>query len=360
MVMVTPAMEIYKAGITFAAMNQVSVIILCWNNLAWLKRFLPSIQANTPKEIADVVVVDNGSSDHTGDWLAAEYPDVTLITFDRNYGYAGGYQLAIDEIQSKYVVLLNSDVEVTAGWIEKLVDFMDEHPLAGAVAPKIRSFTDRGLFEYAGAAGGFIDRYGYPFCRGRIFNSIEADAGQYDLASRVFWASGACLMVRTNAYRISGGLDPLFFAHMEEIDLCWRMHSFGYEVWYTPDSLIFHVGGGALPNESPKKLYLNFRNNLLLLRKNLPANSRARILLVRKILDGVAAIQFLFKGKPGFFMAVLKAHRDYYRLWKKEYVNYSGPSHPSPHLLDGFYNHSIVANYFLKGKKHFSELPHQR
>jgi len=341
-------------------MNQVSVIILCWNSLSYLQKFLPSLKTNTPAEIADIVVVDNGSSDGTGDWLSAEYPEIILKILDRNYGYAGGYKLAIDGIKSQYVVLLNSDVEVTPGWIGQLVSFMDQHPLAGAVAPKIRSFTDRSFFEYSGAAGGWIDRYGYPFCRGRIFNSIEQDKGQFEQPTRIFWASGACMMVRTDAYRNSGELDPLFFAHMEEIDLCWRLHSQGYEVWYTPDSLIFHVGGGTLPNESPKKLYLNFRNNLLLLRKNLPSDMRARILLVRKILDGIAAIQYLLKGKPAFFIAVLKAYRDFNRLWKKEYSHYSGPAHPAPFQLDGWYNRSIVAAFFIAHKKKFNDLSHHR
>lgn len=341
-------------------MNQVSVIILCWNSRPYLQKFLPSLIACTPSEIADIIVVDNGSSDGTAEWLSTEYPEIILNVLDRNYGYAGGYKLAIDGIKSQYVVLLNSDVEVTPGWIGQLVSFMDQHPLAGAVAPKIRSHANRSFFEYAGAAGGWIDCYGYPFCRGRIFNSIEKDKGQYDQPARVFWASGACMMVRTDAYRISGGLDPLFFAHMEEIDLCWRMHSNGYQVWYNPDSLIFHVGGGTLPNESPKKLYLNFRNNLLLLRKNLPIHLQFRILLVRKILDGIAAMQYLLKGKPAFFMAVLNAHRDFHRLWKKEYGNYSGTAHPAPFQLDGWYNRSIVAAFYIQRKKRFDELTNHK
>lgn len=358
--MVAPSMEISQGGITFAGMNQVSVIILSWNSRPYLQMFLPSLKANTPSEVADILVVDNGSSDGTGEWLSAEYPEISLKVLDRNYGYAGGYKLALEGIQSQYLVLLNSDVEVTPGWIGHLVSFMDQHPQAGAVSPKVRSYADRSSFEYAGAAGGWIDRYGYPFCRGRIFNSIERDNGQFNQPVRVFWASGACLMVRTEAYRISGGLDSLFFAHMEEIDLCWRMHSKGYEIWYSPDSLIFHVGGGTLPNESPKKLYLNFRNNLLLLRKNLPSDMRFKILTVRKILDGAAALQYLLKGKPRFFMAVLKAHRDFYRLWKKEYGNYCGPVHPVPAKLEGWYNRSIVAAFFIAGKKRFGELTHQR
>lgn len=341
-------------------MKQVSVIILSWNSQSWLQKFLPGLKANTPSDRADIIVVDNSSTDGTVDWLSAKHPEIILRVLDQNYGYAGGYKIAIQGIETKYVVLLNSDVEVTPGWIDQLISFMDEHPLAGAVAPKIRSFNDRESFEYAGAAGGWIDRYGYPFCRGRLFNSIERDNGQYEQPARVFWASGACLMLRTDAYRISGELDPLFFAHMEEIDLCWRLHSHGYEVWYTPDSLIFHVGGGTLPNESPEKLYLNFRNNLLLLRKNLPPHRHARILWVRKILDGIAAFQYLLKGKPKFFRSVLIAHRDFNRLWKKEYNQYSGPAYPVPAQLDGWYNQSIVAAFFIAGKKKFNELRTQR
>jgi GT2 family glycosyltransferase len=341
-------------------MNKVSVIILSWNSLSFLRLFLPSLILNTPKDIADIIVVDNYSQDGTPEWMKHEHPEIRLRVLDRNYGYAGGYKMAIDGIATKYVVLLNSDVEVTPGWLEQMVSFMDSHPLAGAVAPKIRSYRDRGFFEYAGAAGGFIDRYGYPFCRGRLFNSIEQDHGQYDQPLPVFWASGACLMVRTDAYVEAGGLDTHFFAHMEEIDLCWRLHSHGYEVWYTPDSTIFHVGGGALPNESPKKLYLNFRNNLLLLRKNLPPDMQFRTLLVRKILDGIAAIQYILKGKPIFFLAVLKAHRDYYRLWKKEYRGHNGLTHNTPVNIEGWYNRSIVTAFFLSGKRKHSELKHQR
>ena len=358
--MVAPEMEISQGGITFAAMNQVSVIILSWNSRSYLQKFLPMLEAFTPADIADIVVVDNGSSDGTIEWLSAEYPGIELQVLDRNYGYAGGYKIAINGIKTEYAVLLNSDVEVTPGWLAQLLSFMQKHPKAGAVAPKIRSYADRDFFEYAGAAGGWIDRYGYPFCRGRIFNSIEKDHGQYDQPMKVFWASGACLMVRTEAYRLAGELDPLFFAHMEEIDLCWRLHSSGYEVWYNPESLIFHVGGGTLPNESPKTLFLNFRNNLLLLQKNLPRHLRGKTMFARKILDGLAAIQYLLKGKPEFFMAVLKAHRDFYRLWKEEYHNFSGPVHPAPFQLDGWYNRSIVAAFFIAGKKRFNALNHQR
>jgi len=204
-------MEISSRGITFEGMNQVSVIILGWNSLSYLQKFLPSLIANTPSDLADIVVVDNASTDGTAEWISSEHPGIILKVFDRNYGYAGGYKIAIEDIQTKYSVLLNSDVEVTPGWINALVKFMEKHPAAGAVAPKIRSYSNRDSFEYAGAAGGWIDCYGYPFCRGRIFNSIERDTGQFDQPVRVFWASGACLMVSNEAYRNSGELDPLFF-----------------------------------------------------------------------------------------------------------------------------------------------------
>ena len=337
-------------------MNDVAVIILSWNSLNWLKAFLPALEAYTPRTLADILIVDNASTDGTAEWLTREHPGIQLRVLDRNYGYSGGYKIALETISSKYSVLLNSDVEVTPGWIECLHTFMEEHPKAGAVAPKIMSFSDRGSFEYAGAAGGWIDRYGYPFSRGRVFNSIEKDEGQYNLPARIFWASGACLMVRTEAYQTAGGLDPVFFAHMEEIDLCWRLHSCGYEVWYNPESVIYHVGGGALPNESPHKLYLNFRNNLLLLRKNLPENVRQRILFWRMVLDGVAAIQYLLKGKPSFFLAVLKGHRDFYRLWLKEYRGHAIQVHQAPWELEGWYNKSIVFAFYLGGRKKFSEL----
>lgn len=337
-------------------MNQVSVIILSWNSKSYLQKFLPHLIAHTPGDLADLVVVDNGSTDGTPEWIKSTHPEIQLKVLERNHGYAGGYRIAIEGVESTYTVLLNSDVEVTPGWLERLTAFMEMHPEAGAAAPKIRSYQYRDHFEYAGAAGGWIDRFGYPFCRGRLFNSIEPDQGQFNLAMRSFWASGACLMVRTSAYRQAGGLDPLFFAHMEEIDLCWRLHSHGFEVWYVPDSVIYHVGGGALPNESPQKLYLNFRNNLLLLRKNLPANMLVRVLFIRKVLDGVAAVQYLFKGKGRFFLAVLKAHRDFRSLWKKEYKDYTAHVHPSPHQLEGWYNQSIVAAFFIAGKRKFNDL----
>ncbi len=341
-------------------MNQVSVIILSWNSKSYLRKFLPVLIAHTPIDLADLVVVDNGSTDGTPEWITAEHPEIILKVLGRNHGYAGGYKIAMEGIESPYTVLLNSDVEVTPGWLERLTAFMEYHPEAGAAAPKIRSYNDRDHFEYAGAAGGWIDRFGYPFCRGRLFNSIERDNGQFDLPARAFWASGACLMVRTDAYRRAGGLDPLFFAHMEEIDLCWRLHSHGFEVWYVPDAVIFHVGGGALPNESPHKLYLNFRNNLLLLRKNLPPRMLRRTLFMRKVLDGVAAVQYLFKGKGRFFLSVLMAHRDFHRMWKKEYSDYSAPFHPFPAQLEGWYNQSIVAAFFIAGKRKFNDLRHHR
>ncbi len=356
MAMVAPPMEISPGGSTFARMNEVSVIILSWNSLSWLRKFLPALLAHTPANIADLHVVDNGSSDGVADWLTQEHPEVIFRALDQNYGYAGGYKKAIEGINTKYVVLLNSDVEVTPGWITTLVSFMENHPLAGAVAPKILSYQNREYFEYAGAAGGWIDRYGYPFCRGRIFNKVEKDLGQFNEPAKVFWASGACLMVRVEAYLKAGELDPLFFAHMEEIDLCWRMHASGYEVWYDPDTVVLHVGGGTLPNESPRKLYLNFRNNLLLLRKNLPPDQKTSVILMRKILDGVAAIQYLAKGKPRFFFAVIRAHLDFNRLWKKEYADYQGKTHSNPSEIEGWFQGSIVSAFFLAGKQKFSDL----
>jgi len=341
-------------------MNQVSVIILGWNSLTYLQKFLPALIKNTPADLADIVVVDNCSSDNSIAWLADEYPQIIVHALDRNYGYAGGYNRALMKIETPYAVLLNSDVAVTPGWIDHLVNFMNQHPQAGAAAPKIRSFQQRDYFEYAGAAGGYLDRYGYPFCRGRIFDHIEKDHGQFDEPAKVFWASGACMMVRTEAFRVVGGFDSIFFAHMEEIDLCWRMQKCGYDIWYTPDSIIYHVGGGTLPNESPHKLFLNFRNNLLLLKKNLPLTIRFRVIFTRKILDGIAAIQYLIKGKPAFFMAVLKAHIDYYRLWKKYYSHRTGNKDGLSYPRSGWYKGSIVVAYFFRRKKTFDSLIHQR
>ena len=279
-----------------------------------LRRYLPSVVANTRGEGVEIVVADNGSTDSSRDVLRREFPSVRVMELDRNYGFAEGYNRALAETDSTYIVLLNSDVEVTAGWLLPLLDYMDNHPSVAAVQPKILSDTDRKRFEHAGAAGGYLDALGYPFCRGRIVGYTAEDRGQYDMPADVLWTSGACMCVRTDIYKRVGGLDAAFFAHMEEIDFCWRLNCRGYRLVCLPKSKVYHLGGGALNYESPRKTYLNFRNNLLMLYKNLPARYLLWVLLVRFFLDYVAALQLLLTGKPANARAAVKARLDYRRM----------------------------------------------
>ena len=279
-----------------------------------LRRYLPSVVANTRGEGVEIVVADNGSTDSSRDILRKEFPSVRVIELDRNYGFAEGYNRALAETDSTYIVLLNSDVEVTAGWLLPLLDYMDNHPSVAAVQPKILSDTDRKRFEHAGAAGGYLDALGYPFCRGRIVGYTAEDRGQYDMPADVLWTSGACMCVRTDIYKRVGGLDAAFFAHMEEIDFCWRLNCRGYRLVCLPKSRVYHLGGGALNYESPRKTYLNFRNNLLMLYKNLPARYLLWVLLVRFFLDYVAALQLLLTGKSANARAAVKARLDYQRM----------------------------------------------
>lgn len=324
-----------------------AVVILNWNGLPMLQAYLPTLVARTQDPGAFIVVADNGSTDGSVDWLQANWPDIRTLRFDKNYGFTGGYNRALREIDADYYVLLNSDVEVSEGWLAPLVGFLEEHPEVGICQPKILSMADRGRFEYAGAAGGFIDRYGYPFCRGRILSHLESDTGQYDEAAECFWATGACMVVRSALYHHLGGLDELFFAHMEEIDFCWRAKLLGYQVWCVPASTVWHVGGGTLPNNSPKKLYFNYRNNLLMLYKNLPERVRWSRIFIRMCLDGASAAIYLLSGKWPFFKAVWRAHRDYRRMRRDE--------DPSPFEEErnniGLYDGSIVLKFFLSGRK---------
>lgn len=305
----------------------VSVIILNWNGAALLEEYLPSVVANTPADKAQVVVADNGSTDSSLQLLAERFPSVKVIRFPENYGFAEGYNRALALTDTPYTVLLNSDVAVPQGWLEPLIDAMERDPQLGACQPKIISYRDRSRFEYAGAAGGFIDRNGYPYCRGRIFDVVEEDHGQYDTQIPVFWASGAALMVRTDLYRQVGGLDARFFAHMEEIDLCWRMQLAGYTIAAVPASEVYHLGGGSLPASNPRKTYLNFRNNLLLLHKNIPARDLRATLLRRRLLDTIAWAKFVATFDWANAAAVLRAHRDF-RTMRRHYT-----AHPDSNLL---------------------------
>lgn len=318
----------------------VAVIILNWNGEKLLSEFLPSVDRFTPRRIADVIVADNGSTDGSLDLLRRDFPDVAVLHFDKNLGFAAGYNRALRETGYRYTVLLNSDVAVKDDWLTPLFDYMEAHPDVAACQPKIRSYRNPAMFEYAGAAGGFLDRNGYPYCRGRIFASVEPDNGQYDDTVDVDWASGACLMVRTADYEAVGGLDASFFAHMEEIDLCWRLRRSGRRVVAVGDAAVFHLGGGSLPAENPRKTYLNFRNNLLMLRKNLPAGRRRSALIRRRLLDTVAWAKMMATLDFANASAVLKAHRDYRRMAKKLHESEfesEADINGRPNILTAFY-----------------------
>ena len=290
-------------------MKQTALVILNYNGAGMLRRFLPSVIKYSPE--ASIYVADNGSSDESCDVVRNEFPAVKLMVLDHNYGFAEGYNRALAQVDEEYAVLLNSDVEVTRGWLSPMTQFLDSNPEVAACQPKLLSFKQKDFFEYAGAAGGFIDKWGYTFCRGRIFNTVERDSGQYDDTTDVFWATGAALMIRNEVYKNNGGLDGRFFAHMEEIDLCWRLRSRGYRIACVPQSHVYHVGGATLKKENPQKTYLNFRNNLLMIYKNAPDCQLKKIMLFRKVFDNVAALKFLASGDYAAFKAVRKARRDF-------------------------------------------------
>ncbi len=337
---------------------KIAVVILNWNGRKMLERYLSNVLTYS-QEDATVVVADNASTDDSVEWLRQHHPDVPLIVLEKNWGFADGYNQALAHIEAEYYVLLNSDVEVTHHWLTPLVEFMDSHADVAACQPKLLAVHDHDSFEYAGACGGFIDRYGYPFCRGRIFDTVEQDNGQYDTAAEVLWATGACLMVRSNDYWEVGGLDGRFFAHNEEIDLCWRLRQRGRKVYCLPDSQVYHVGGGTLPKSNPHKTYLNFRNNLTMLYKNLPDNEWHKVSRVRLVLDYVAALKMLLlEHNVGEFKAVLRARRDFHR-WKHDFDDdrrtiLSGRVEKSPLACRQPY--SILWQYYMKGKKNYSQL----
>ena len=338
--------------------KKVAIVILNWNGAALMERFLPSVVRYSPEEMAEVVVADNGSTDDSLALLAGKFPSVRVVRFDRNYGFAEGYNRALQQIDTPYAVLLNSDVEVTPGWLEAPLRRLDASPEVAAVQPKLLAERARDQFEYAGAAGGFMDKYGYPFCRGRIFQEIETDRGQYDAEADILWATGACLFVRTEVYRAVGGLDAKFFAHQEEIDMCWRMRARGYRLVCTPESVVYHVGGGTLNAESPRKTFLNFRNNLLMLYKNLPEKELHRVMRLRFWLDYLAALKFLLEGHPANARAVREARCEFHRL-VPEYretriVNQQLAVVKEIPELKSF---SLLWQFYVRGKKHYGQLP---
>jgi GT2 family glycosyltransferase len=338
-------------------MNKTAIVILNWNGLGYLKIFLDTVVKYSVSHETVVCVADNGSTDGSQEWVAKNFKDVKLIILNKNFGFAGGYNLAINQLDAKYFVLLNSDIEVTEGWLQPLVSFMENNPEVASCQPKILSYSKKDHFEYAGAAGSFIDMYGYPFCRGRIFDRVEKDYGQYDSPIDVFWTSGACMIIRDDAWKKCHGFDAGFFAHMEEIDLCWRLIKRGYRISYIPGSVVYHVGGGSLPYDSPFKTYLNFRNSLFLLYKNLPDNKLHYVLFIRKLLDGFSAIRFLLKGNFDSVKSVLRAHIDYYRsineLKVKRKTEKKLEIIHSPALI---LNKSIVFEFYIKGNKTYDSL----
>jgi GT2 family glycosyltransferase len=341
----------------FMTKPTVSIVILNWNTREMLERFLPDVFKNSDYPGATIVVADNGSNDGSQELVRQKFPEARLIPLDKNYGFAGGYNRALQQIETTYTILLNSDVVPGSKWIEPLLVHMEKHPECAACVPKIKDLNRPVMFEYAGAAGGFIDKWGYPFCRGRIFDHLEQDHNQYDQPGEIFWGSGAALMVRTNSFNESGGLDEHFFAHMEEIDWCWRMKNRGWKISYIPQSEIFHLGGGTLNAMSSHKTYLNFRNNLFMLYRNLPEKKLRTTIFSRLILDGIAAVKFMFSGEWENTKAVYRAHRDYFKRipsLKNERMDLQDKVSVFSH--QEIYPKSLILDFFLRGKKKFSDL----
>ena len=336
----------------------VAIVILNYNGRHFLEKFLPSVLAFSPSNA--VYVADSASTDDSVAWLKANYAKVPLIELAANYGYAGGYNRALAQVKADYYVLLNSDVEVTANWLSPIVKLLDENPQIAACQPKILAYDRRTEFEYAGAAGGYLDWLGYSFCRGRLFYVCETDAGQYNDTVPVFWASGACLFIRAKLFQESGGFDEDFFAHMEEIDLCWRLHLAGHEVYCCPESVVYHVGGGTLPPSNSFKTYLNYRNNLAMLYKNLPPGQMGWVLFLRLILDGVSALRFLPNWEWSNIAAIIRGHFSFYgmlptlRRKRHKIWNQLGQVKTAKSLP--IYQKSVIWAYFAKDKKTFSSL----
>lgn len=331
---------------------KVAVVILNWNGKKLLERFLPSVVACS-QNIAEIIIADNNSSDTSVEFLKHHYPQIKLIQNEKNFGFAQGYNVALKQVDADYYVLLNSDIEVTEGWIDGIISLMDSDENIAACQPKILSYNNKNNFEYAGAAGGFIDSLGYPFCRGRIFQSIEKDYNQYDDIKEIFWATGACLFVKASCFHKLGGFDEDFFAHMEEIDLCWRFKNAGYKIFYYPNSVIFHIGGATLNKVSSQKTFLNFRNNLSLIYKNATQGKLKSILFKRAFLDFIAAVSFIFSGGFAHFYAVVKAYFAFYRSLKKIKEKRNSMAQND---VSGVYKKSLIGQYYLCRKKIFSQL----
>jgi len=333
-------------------MKRTAIVILNWNGKVFLEKFLPSV-VNYSKDIADIIIADNASTDDSIDFLKKNYPEIQVILNNENGGFSKGYNDALKKINYKYYVLLNSDIEVTENWVTPIIQLMDSDERIAVCQPKLLSYYNKNNFEYAGAAGGYVDKYGYPFCRGRIFTTLETDNLQYNDTTEIFWATGAAMFVRAEIYHKIGGLDEDFFAHMEEIDFCWRVKNLGYKVMYCHESLVYHIGGGTLPKNNSMKTYLNFRNNFCLLLKNLPTKRLFIVFPIRLLLDYIAAIKFLLEGGYKDFFAVIKAHFSFYLSFLKtlqKRKNY-------PHMnVKGIYKKNIVWHYYVLKKLKFNEL----
>jgi len=332
--------------------SKVAIVILNWNGRQFLERFLPLLVKYNPS-FAEIIIADNASMDDSVAFVKGKYPTLRIIQNNENGGFAKGYNDALSQVDAEYYVLLNSDIEVTDHWIEPVIELMDSDQAIAACQPKILSYLDPKKYEYAGAAGGFIDKYGYPFCRGRIFETLEPEQGQYNDVKEIFWATGACMFVRASIYNKVGGLDKDFFAHMEEIDFCWRVKNEGYKVMFCPGSKVYHVGGGTLPKGSSRKTFLNFRNNFILLYKNLPTGKFLRVFFIRLVFDGFAAFKFLFDGGIKDFLAVGKAHFTFYFTFlkhrkKRKYIHQK--------QVSGIYKKCIVLEYYLRKKVLYTQL----
>jgi GT2 family glycosyltransferase len=339
-------------------MPHTAVVILNYNTRGFLQKFLPGVLAHSGD--CEIIVADNRSPDDSVAFMKEFYPEVRLIETVENLGFASGYNEVLKQVVADYYILLNSDVEVTPGWTEPLIRLMDSNPDIAACQPKVLAYDDKSLFEYAGGAGGYIDRLGYPFCRGRIFDTLEKDQGQYDDTRRVFWATGACMMVRADIYHRFEGLDDSFFAHMEEIDFCWRVQLHGHKVYYSGNSRVYHVGGGTLPKTNARKTYLNFRNGLAMLYKNSMPYQIWWTIPVRILLDWVAAIRFFLTGKEDFAKAIFRAHRGFWKmvpdLRKKRQATFDRKSSSVEGVI---YKGVLLSDYFLRGKRRFTELNFQ-
>ncbi|WP_159520937.1 glycosyltransferase family 2 protein [Sunxiuqinia indica] len=336
---------------------KVAIVILNWNGKKLLKQYLPSVIENSQDEGVEIIIADNNSDDDSINFLESNYPKLRIIHLIENHGFAKGYNLALKDIEADYYILLNSDVEVTPDWVNPLIQPMEEDDSVAAVQPKVLSWNKKDEFEYAGAAGGFIDKLGFPFCRGRILNVMEKDEGQFDQVCNIFWATGACMAVRASYFHKAGGFDSDFWAHMEEIDICWRLKNMGFQIQYTPFSKVYHLGGGTLSYDNPKKLFLNFRNSLWLLYKNLPRRKFYKVIVVRMLLDGAAAFKLLSEGNAKGFFSVFQAHAAFYRSHKKlrqKRIQLKNIATPQWH--DEILVKSIIWKFYLEGKRTFREV----